>query len=49
MKIDKDRLLFYIGTALLIIAIVEVTIIPYALGAIFPDYFFSLERHKTAL
>ena len=49
MKIDKDRLLFYIGTGLLIIAIVEVTLLPYILNMNFPTLFVPQDKHKTAV
>lgn len=49
MKADKDRLLFYIGTGLLIVAILEVTILPYLLNLYFPTLFISRGGHKTVV
>lgn len=49
MKTDKDRLLFYIGTGLLIVAILEVTILPYVLNMNFPTLFVPQDKHKTAV
>ncbi len=49
MKTDKDRLLFFIGTGLLIVAILEVTILPYVLNMNFPTLFVPQDKHKTAV
>ena len=49
MKADKDRLLFFIGTGLLIIAIIEVTVLPYVLNLYFPTLFVPQDKHKTAV
>lgn len=49
MKADKNRLLFFIGTGLLIVAILEVTILPYVLNMNFPTLFVPQDKHKTAV
>ena len=43
MNADKDRLLFYIGTGLLIIAIIEVTLVPALLYRFLPEFIISKE------
>lgn len=49
MKADKNRLLFFVGTGLLIIAIIELTILPYILKIKFPFLYIPVERHKVVV
>ena len=49
MITDKDRLFYYIGTGLLIVAIFEVTILPYCIMRFFPWLFIPVDIHRTAV
>ncbi len=49
METDKDRLLFFIGTGLLIVAIAELTVLPYFLNMHFPVLYIPVERHKLTV
>lgn len=49
LKTDKDRLLYYIGTGLLIVAVIEVTFFPFIINRYFPALFIPLLYHKTVV
>lgn len=49
MKLDKDRLLYFIGTGLLIVAIIEVTIVPYLINRFLPALFIPVKTQKIVI
>lgn len=49
MKIDKDRLLFYIGTGFLILALIECTLFPFIINRYFPSAYIPNEILKNAV
>lgn len=46
MKTDRERLFYYIGTSLLAVAMVELTIFPYIINNFFPVLFIPVDNHR---
>lgn len=49
IDMDRDRLFYYIGTGLLVIALIESTIVPYIIMVNFPTLFIPIETHKKVI
>ena len=49
MKTDVERLLYFIGTGLLIIAVFEVTFLPYFLYRFCPDVYIPYILHRQVV
>lgn len=49
MKIDTNKLFFYIGTALLFIAVFEVTVLPFIINRYFPTLYIPQASHKMVV
>lgn len=46
MNVNENRLFYYIGTGLLLVALFEVTILPYIIMCYFPSLFIPVDVHR---